>query len=247
MGEHARCEPRLVADAAFMLKPAPLTAELEPITRWIGNQRANGRLLIGVNYNRQVLPETRAQDRTRLFESYCLAIQDLAERDPSLSFLLIPHDYRGKDSDLAQSERLYERLRASMGARVAYVPGRQTPGRLKAIASRMDMVLTGRMHLAIASLGSAVPVAGVSYQGKFEGLMDHFGIKNVLIDPEVALDPAALGALVRSVMDRRAEIRDQIQRAFPFLSRMPLENLPWRARLNPEDVQAPTDMVKVPA
>ena len=92
-----------------------------------------------------------------------------------------------------------------------------------------------------------MPVAGVSYQGKFEGLMDHFGIKNVLIDPEVALDPAALGALVRSVMDRRAEIRDQIQRAFPFLSRMPLENLPWRARLNPEDVQAPTDMVKVPA
>lgn len=230
MDESARCEPRLVADAAFMLRPAPLTAELEPITRWIDEQRGQGRVLLGVNFNRQVLPESREHDRDRLFDAYVSALRELGEYNPSLSILVIPHDYRGRVSDLSQGELLCDALRQSLGDRVAIVPGRQTPGRLKAIAARMDTVLTGRMHFAIASLGNAIPVAGVSYQGKFEGLMDHFRIDDVLIDPDDALDPDTLGAFIRSVLDRRAEIREQIQRVLPLVSRMPLENLPWRVR-----------------
>ena len=48
---------------------------------------------------------------------------------------------------------------------------------VKAISGHCDLILSGRMHLAIASLGQGVPVVCLTYQDKFEGLMEHFGLK----------------------------------------------------------------------
>ncbi len=39
-----------------------------------------------------------------------------------------------------------------------------------------------------------------------------------------------LGDFIRSVLNRRAELREQIQRVQLWLSRIPLENLLWRVR-----------------
>ena len=41
------------------------------------------------------------------------------------------------------------------------------------------------MHLAIAALGMEVPVMAATYQGKFEGLFQHFGINGeFLLSPQ---------------------------------------------------------------
>ena len=44
----------------------------------------------------------------------------------------------------------------------------------------VDLVLTGRMHLAIAALGMGTPPLCVAYMDKFEGLFHLFDIASRL-------------------------------------------------------------------
>ncbi len=223
--------PRVVADAAFLLQPGTITDDLRPTIDWIDRQHSAGRVVLGVNFNRQVLTPDREDDRARLLESYASTLARLAREDDSIALLMIPHDYRSETSDLTQGLELLDALRDEIDdERVECVPGRQSPGRLKAVADRVDAVLTGRMHFAIASLGRGAPVACVSYQGKFEGLMSHFGLEGVIISPDEAIDPDKLFRLVRSLLDRRVALALTIRQALPRVRAMSLENLPENAR-----------------
>lgn len=47
---------------------------------------------------------------------------------------------------------------------------------IKAIASKVDGIITGIMHLMIASVGVGTPVLGINYKNKMEGLLKLTGI-----------------------------------------------------------------------
>ena len=79
---------------------------------------------------------------------------------------------------------------------------------VKGLCAHLDGVLTGRMHLAIAALGTGTPPLSVAYRGKFEGLMRHIGLDGGLIAPEAFLDCShtvtVLEAFTRDLPNRRA-------------------------------------------
>jgi polysaccharide pyruvyl transferase WcaK-like protein len=80
---------------------------------------------------------------------------------------------------------------------------------MKYVAGEMDAVLTGRMHLAIAALGCGVPVACITYQGKFEGLFEHFDLPPLMLDP-VRVSETSLTNLLLDLIERRLELRDHV-------------------------------------
>jgi polysaccharide pyruvyl transferase WcaK-like protein len=175
---------RLVADSAFTLQPG----EVDPgVAAWIAARRAEGRRIIGVNLHPMLIRAASAEQIDGLVRVAADAIM-AANRTAPIAWLLVPHDYRDAsgDGDSICLRPLHGRLEAVAGLECLYVEGRHRAAALKALAGQLDGVITGRMHLAIASLGMGVPTLCLSYQSKFEGLYRHFDLPHDFLLPPSA-------------------------------------------------------------
>jgi polysaccharide pyruvyl transferase WcaK-like protein len=197
----------VVADAAFMLQPAmPRSPEARALLSWVDSRRGDGKVVLGVNFSGEVLrqdPELVG----RLHDVYACALDRLLSERPDVDIVLIPHDYRGPTSDVTHALSLAQRLERP--DRVNVLAGHHRANEMKYVAGEMDAVLTGRMHLAIAALGCGVPVACITYQGKFEGLFEHFDLPPLMLDP-VRVSETSLTNLLLDLIERRLELRDHV-------------------------------------
>jgi polysaccharide pyruvyl transferase WcaK-like protein len=89
----------------------------------------------------------------------------------------------------------------------------------------MDVVVTGRMHLAISALSQAVPTIGVAYMGKFEGLMQHLSLRSSLVSTQEILRAGVLRRMVEEVLARRVEQVATIERALPAVIELARRNV----------------------
>jgi polysaccharide pyruvyl transferase WcaK-like protein len=78
---------------------------------------------------------------------------------------------------------LQEMLTPDFADRIHSMPVTLDSWEIKALSGQVDLVLTGRMHLAIAALGMGTPAFCTVYQGKFEGLMQMFELEGMTITP----------------------------------------------------------------
>ena len=201
----------LVADVAFLLQPAKDSELATGVSKWVRKQQAAGRTVVGINANSihlQSLPELGVDNLIRL---YADALVELFSKDQMLSFLMIPHDFRGHDSDVSLAKAILEALPLEIKPYCMQVPTPCSAAEIKSICADLDLVFTGRMHLAIACLGQGIPVAGVTYQGKFEGLFSHFELQGMTIAPEKAFQPGVLASFLATLIARRKDVSQQIQ------------------------------------
>lgn len=164
---------RLCADSAFLIQPA---SGPEPgAEAWITAMRDAGRAPVGVNLNAHALaPAVAHSGVDALVRHIAGQLKQAGERN-ALAFMLIPHDLKPRSGDVAMLQSLELQLRRNGFPHVRYNPI-DRPDTIKRIAGFLDLVITGRMHLAIASLGSGTPTLSITYQDKFEGLYQHFGL-----------------------------------------------------------------------
>jgi polysaccharide pyruvyl transferase WcaK-like protein len=205
-------EATLVADCAFMLKEkaGPTSGMVES---WTGAKRKLGRRILGINFHPQLFG---AEDGgfPRLTRAFERALTELANQD-DMSFVILPHDNR-PNSDRAALEAFSTSLAEPLRNEVLFVGEEVGPAEIKAIAATLDGVITGRMHLAIASLGVGTPVVALTYQDKFEGLFDHFELPSWLLStPEAASEPDNLIALIRLFGESLQPLKSQIENRLP--------------------------------
>ncbi|MBW4640133.1 MAG: polysaccharide pyruvyl transferase family protein [Gloeocapsa sp. UFS-A4-WI-NPMV-4B04] len=201
----------LVADVAFLLQSAKDSDLAVRVSMWVRDQRSASRTVVGINANSlhmQSLPEFGGDELIRLYTN---ALVELFSKDQMLSFLMIPHDFRGQDSDVSLAEAILAALPSAMKPYCMQVPTPCSAAEIKSICADLDVVFTGRMHLAIACLGQGIPVAGVTYQGKFEGLFNHFELQGMTIAPEKAFQPGVLASFLATLIARRKDVSQQIQ------------------------------------
>jgi colanic acid/amylovoran biosynthesis protein len=215
----------LVADSAFLLKPEPTSAAAVNATRWAQAQRADGRVVLGLNLHPMLYANADARSVDALIES-CLAAIGTAAQERRLAVCLIPHDLRGSFSDNNVLSRLSGPLAGLLGeSAVHHLEGDLDAPTLKATTAVLDCLLVARMHLAIAALGMATPIAAVTYQGKFEGLFDHFQLPHdLMLDPVQAQDPKRLAAVLARLLDQRAELRQAIEARLPVVRELSARN-----------------------
>ncbi|MBX7123995.1 MAG: polysaccharide pyruvyl transferase family protein [Opitutaceae bacterium] len=205
----------LVADAAFLLEPDNESLRLAELTDWIHNRRSAGDRVVGFNLHPMLLKDATSLDLTRLVGSAATALGRLVERNGS-SVALLPHDYRERDGDDVCLGPLHSELIGRFPERIFYPTEHFNARELKAAAGLMDGVVTGRMHLAIASLGMGVPVAALTYQDKFQGLFDHFGIPHrFLLRPEEARKADRLADLVENFVEEMERLRELVHARLP--------------------------------
>ena len=102
-------------------------------------------------------------------------------------------------------------------------------GESKAVVGACDGLVAGRMHISIAALSQGVPVLGLAYQGKFEGLWRHCGLDaaTTCLKPELFVtDPAVARAQVETFLAALLTLRETLRAHLPEVLRL--------ARLNYE-------------
>lgn len=212
----------LCADVAFLL---PAASESDSGTEsWIAATRAAGRSPVGLNLNAHALAQALAQlGADALIARLAEQLHQAGEAD-RLALLLIPHDLKSQAGDVAMLQALATRLRQQGFPHVRYAEIRR-PDLIKRIAGQLDLVITSRMHLAIASLGSGTPVLSITYQDKFEGLYQHADLPlEHILTPQECLD-GALPMKIGRAFQQRHENRHRIQARLPRIRALAARNL----------------------
>ncbi|MEB3357776.1 MAG: polysaccharide pyruvyl transferase family protein [Synechococcales bacterium] len=216
----------LTADLALLLQPddqSPLVASLR---NWTQQQHSNNRIVLGVNINNlhlTALPSRRADELVGFYQD---ALTEVAATEPNLSLLLMPHDQRGEISDVSLTRDLFAALPRPLQTHSQLVPFPCRAAEIKAICAGLDGALTGRMHLAIACLGQAVPVVGIVYQNKFEGLFHHFHLnpQKLTLEPLQAFQEGAIAPLLTHLLAQRHSLQQTIQAALPQVYQLAAAN-----------------------
>lgn len=213
---------RLCADSAFLMAPS---TQVDPEAgAWIAAARRAGRTPVGVNLNAHAFaPAIEKVGLAALIDHLAQQFQRAAEKR-CLAYLLIPHDLKPQSGDIAMLQMLEQTLRRN-GFPHGHYTAMARPDVIKRVVGQLDLVVTGRMHLAIASLGSGTPVLCVTYQDKFEGLYQHFGLAlDHTVTPLQCLGEEFLARL-ELACEQIPVNRERIHAKLPDVTALALRNL----------------------
>lgn len=208
---------KLVADLAFLLQPDPEGDSAKATLRWIKSQRAQGARVIGVNAN-ALLARGNYKDPYPVAVGLAKAMHELHKAHPELCFVLISHDSRGAFNDAALNRIVYEIVsfnNAAIRERIFIMPSPCYASEVKAVSAELDLAITGRMHFAIACLGQGTPALCIGYQGKMEGLFEHFELPDMVISPNNAFDSNGLAEMAKAKLEKATELRAHINKRLP--------------------------------
>lgn len=147
----------------------------EDYTAQIKEAKAGGSTVVGLNFGEPSFRSFYAEHTPAMRAKYVeTVLRSICEEIPSARIWLISHDYRhwnGYFSD-ADYQNLTMQVAENIGCseRVTLIPARTSHAELLEILPEFDMVVTGRMHLSVASMRSGiVPIVytGASKDGKF--------------------------------------------------------------------------------
>ncbi len=213
------------ADLAFLLNARSDTADLQSLTTWIDGKRANGAFIVGVNCNVQALGSANANEADRLIQAYSRALTDVATKHAHVHFVLIPHDARGARSDEVMARSIYAMLEPAVQRRTYLIDRTWTAAEIKAAAAVLDVAISGRMHFAIACLGSGTPVASFEYQDKFAGMYELFDLRELCVPGTDSLDASAIVRMLELLHVRADALRHAVSARLPLIQELSARNI----------------------
>lgn len=212
----------LSADIAFLMKPDITAGSV--VEDWIQAMKETGNLLVGININAHAFEHIiNRNGRSNLIEEIVNELSNLSTQR-RIAYVLIPHDIKQRSGDKYLLQGLQKGL-LSAGNKNVFYYAPENPTRVKRLTSLLDLVLTGRMHLAIAALGTTTPVICIAYQGKFEGLYSHFNLPlEELLHPD-AFDVSELSVRINDGLEKREVRKEQIAKYLPSVTRLAGKNI----------------------
>lgn len=192
------------------LQQAEAPAELTALQRWSQEQG----FVLGVNIN--PMPVIKfGGSLDRLIAAHVKAIDRLAASVPGLAVALLPHDVRSGNDDVSAARALGDAVSGRCPVFDGLVKREISAHLMKSAAGCCHAVFSGRMHLAIGALGMGVPVAGIDYLDKFDGLMDHFGIEDLMVPIDDACNADRLGTVMHELCREVVPLTARVQAALP--------------------------------
>jgi len=214
----------LTTDMAFLLKPTLINEDIKKVYDWINLEKEKGSLVIGININPQLFDDEAKVDSLILSSSE--ALLKIEKANKKIKFILIPHDFREYNSDLELLKKLKEKLDKCLTSGFKIIDKPFLASDMKGLVENFDLVITARMHLAIACLGQTIPIGCLVYQGKFEGLFNHFSLdRKYMLDPNKALIQDELTSFIQQIIDERLLIKESIIKQLPSVKKKSFANL----------------------
>jgi polysaccharide pyruvyl transferase WcaK-like protein len=224
LSEHLHRPVGLSADVAFLLEPEHKTVIVKSVEEWVSKEKSAGRVIVGFNASREWLTFTPELSVTDIVQICRDTLVGVTHEHDKVSFVLVSHDIRGPISDYTLAQQIQTALPEDLQPHCNVFPpcGARE---IKAICANLDVALSGRMHFAIACLGQGVPVASISYQGKFEGLYQHFGLEEMTISPERALLSGEMLSVFLPVFRDRRPLRRIVEARLPDINELAGKNV----------------------
>lgn len=199
------------ADLAFLL-PIPSTPVTDPCKRaakQIEAWRAEGREIVAVNTNPLGLIAAFPEVDLKLAAANIASGLNIIASETNCVFLFLTHDNRPGHSDA----KLTEQVLSTIDPSVTYhcVPETIKAVEIKYLCQRVDLTVTGRMHLGIASLGAGSATMILDFQGKVRGLFDLFGLPHMALDVNDVMKPEVFSKTVIDRLSRHTEISTAVK------------------------------------
>jgi polysaccharide pyruvyl transferase WcaK-like protein len=214
-----------VADLAFLVEPDFAAANRNGTLDWIETRRAAGDSVIA--FNMKSLGNAGSEG---LVAAISRLITSLVEK--SFSILMLPHDIRPPQSDVALLEEAVALLSVKARQRVRMIIP-ESPSMVKAVLAKADLLVTGRMHAGILAMGAGTPAVSFSYQGKFEGLYTMLGLPQsaLLLDPNSLVnEPEKVEAAILTAHTNRAALRQVLAQNLPRVMELARGNFDFVAQ-----------------
>jgi len=135
---------------------------------------------------------------------------------------IVPHVSRHGADDLPLCRAIADEFAHDEG--VALIPRLLSPREIRGLGARADIVVTGRMHLAVMSLMAGTPAVTVATQGKVEGLMSLFGVSELCVQPGEGFE-RRLRLTVAATLDRLPGLRSTISARLPGVTGLAWANV----------------------
>jgi colanic acid/amylovoran biosynthesis protein len=208
--ERARGDGLPVTDAADLVFLAT-TRDDSAVTRYVSELRPEQSLAL-VNASGLVGDDSQAKDYVRV-------IRHLRSRDHRV--VIVPHVSRPGADDLPLCRVIAAEID---DPDVSLIERLVSPGEIRGLAARADIVVTGRMHLAVMSLMAGTPPITVSTQGKVEGLMTLFDRPELCVAPGEGFADRVI-AIVDGILDAGDPLRSALLRRMPVVKDLASENM----------------------
>lgn len=195
----------LTADAAFMMQPA---------SRFLGNELdSSTQPIIGLCIKAGDLKAT--EDSRQAIRNTIARIQQMGIR-----LVALPHH----PNDVLAMKSLIDDFNGENW--INPEPTLLDAPTIKYLAKHCELVITGRMHVAIAALGTGTPAVCFHYGGKFEGLMKHFDLEwsSFLQDRSSPYFAEQLWEKIVYCLDHNREIRAEVSAAWPKVEALSMRN-----------------------
>jgi len=237
--EHVGDKVISVADVAFMLPPDPNDSAARAMMDWISRRKARGDFLLGLNLNPLLSSHFGMASYRDLVAVALEAIKSLSAqlgREQNVSIVGIPHDRRQNPSDRALLLEVERQIRQDKEKlEMKTLPETTSAGGVKAVCGELNLLLTGRMHAAIAALGMGTPVMPIDNQGKVRGLLDHFRIPELAVSRDLLNQPEELAARLHESARREEELRQTISNRWPYVRALSMRNFDLTAQGTVDD------------
>lgn len=213
------------ADLAFLLpigekclSPAALIAESK-VVEW----KKQNIPVVAFNANPlSFLNAVPHVSRKEVVEVMAASLSKFIEKT-SAALLFLTHDNRPAHSDALFLEEIIEEMDKSF---IHYfVPETVEPTDIKRLCSYCDMIVTGRMHLGIAGLGTGTATMITDYQGKVTGLYQLFNTPELTLDLAEVVKPDRLAELMMDTFEDRQKYEILIQENLPKVKELSRKNL----------------------
>lgn len=147
--------------------------------------------------------------RHDLMADYGAVVNALHERGARIIFT--PHVDRSWDDDFAMARKVH----GAFGAPDGYVIDQLlSPAQVRSLANSANLVVTGRMHLAILSLSQSMPVICLATHGKVEGLFEFFDLPDLVVEPRPGCGQQLADRAIYA-LDHADDIRAQLNSRLP--------------------------------
>jgi polysaccharide pyruvyl transferase WcaK-like protein len=223
INDTGRSGAQLVADNAFNLMPELTADSAIACKKWLDHLPEKSTVL-GLNVN--VLTFRGREEE--IFKSITETVCSFLNENELRYVVFIPHDFREQQSDWESHKRIVENLSEEQKLRCFSLEKDINAWDVKAITKYVNMVLTGRMHLAIAALGQSTPALCITYVNKFEGLLKHFNLDgfDMVLEPEIAYsDSSNTLVKINNILNDVDKITATIKEALPGVKALATCNL----------------------
>jgi polysaccharide pyruvyl transferase WcaK-like protein len=209
------------ADLAFLLPCG--TTPLDRVAETPASTHAQSGPRIGLNINPALIMRSCNVSLSKCVSDAAALIAMLVT-ELNATVVLIPHDSRGRPNEPTVAQRVRTDLPPSIAARCSLSTAASASD-VKLLVRSLDVVVTGRMHLAVAALGEATPVLCASYMEKVEGLYERCGVPELVFASNLFATPHRLVALVGEALRRQSDIVSVLRSRLPCIERLALRCL----------------------